>query len=256
MAMLEHGGAAAEVRCVDFWCNEFGMRARIALREKRVGFELVEEDLRVRERSDLVRRMNPVYQSVPILIHDGRPVCGSMNIVEYVDAVYPTQTRFFTSRGEEEKAAAMAELMGHLRRMEGVLGDGAFFGGDEFGLLDVAFVPFSSMFYGYEQHGGVDMEAECLVLMRWVRRCEERESVRGVLPSGKDIFPLKTLSLSLIPFSSMFHGHEQHGGFSFDTECPTLMRWVRRCRDRESVKSVLPDEVQMYKLYKEWYGIE
>lgn len=73
---------------MDFWCNEFGMRARIALREKRVGFEYVEEDLRVRERSDLVRRMNPVHRSVPILIHGGRPVCGSMNIVEYVDEVW------------------------------------------------------------------------------------------------------------------------------------------------------------------------
>jgi glutathione S-transferase len=70
---------------VDFWCNEFGMRARIALREKRVPFEFVEEDLRVRQRSDLVRRMNPVHRSIPILIHAGRPVCGSMNIVEYVD---------------------------------------------------------------------------------------------------------------------------------------------------------------------------
>lgn len=103
--------------------------------------------------------------------------------------MYPAQTRFFTSRGEE-KAAALAELMTHLRRMEGVLGDKAFFGGDEFGLLDVAFVTFTSMFYGYEQHGGVDMAAECPVLMRWVRRCEERESVRSVLPSGLDMYKI------------------------------------------------------------------
>jgi glutathione S-transferase len=67
---------------VDFWCNEFGMRTRIALSEKRVPFEFVEEDLRVRQRSDLMRCMNPVHRSIPILIHDGRPVCGSMNIVE------------------------------------------------------------------------------------------------------------------------------------------------------------------------------
>ncbi|TVU41383.1 hypothetical protein EJB05_14892, partial [Eragrostis curvula] len=210
--------ASEDVRCVDFWCNEFGMRARIALREKRVGFEFVEEDLRVRERSDLVRRMNPVHRSIPILIHDGRPVCGSMNIVEYVDEawrgetrllpadsveraharfwadfvdnkVYPAQTRFFTGRGEA-KAAALAELLAHLRQLESVLGDKAFFGGDEFGFLDVAFVPFSAMFYGYEQHGGVSMEAECPRLMRWVRRCEERESVRSVLPSGVDMYDI------------------------------------------------------------------
>ncbi|CAO1948756.1 unnamed protein product [Urochloa humidicola] len=214
------------VTCVDFWCNEFGMRARIALWEKRVPFEFIEEDLRlrVRQRSDLVCRMNPVLRSIPILIHGGRPVCGSINIVEYVDdvwsqeevagratrllpcdplerarawfwadfvdqKVYDAQTRFFTSRGKE-KMAAMAELLGHLRRLEAVLGDKVFFGGDDFGFLDVALVPFSAMFYGYEQHGGVDMEAECTALVRWVRRCMERESVREVLPSGLDMYQI------------------------------------------------------------------
>jgi glutathione S-transferase len=103
--------------------------------------------------------------------------------------VYDAQARFLTSRGEL-KAAAMAELLGHLRRLEAVLGDKPFLGGDDFGFLDVALVPFSSMFYGYEQHGGVDMEAECPVLLRWVRRCAERESVRDVLPSGQDMYAI------------------------------------------------------------------
>lgn len=218
-----------EVTCVDFWANGFGMRARIALRELGVAFTYVEEDLRVRERSDLVRRMNPVHRSIPILVHDGRPVCGSVNILEYVDEVwgrrtaarrllpadplqraqarfwvdfidkkvFSTQTKFLKSKGEE-KEMAKAELIGQLKCLEEVLGDKAFFAGDEFGFLDAA----------------------------------------------------------LIPFSSMFHGYEQHGGFSFDSECLVLMRWVRRCRERDSVKSVLPDEVEMYELHKKWYGIE
>ncbi|WVZ61889.1 hypothetical protein U9M48_011697 [Paspalum notatum var. saurae] len=209
--------AAGSVTCVDFWCNEFGMRARLALREKRVPFEYVEEDLRVRERSALVRRMNPAHAAVPILIHAGRPVCGSLNIVEYVDEplggrrllpadplerararfwagfvdreVYGAQTRMFTSRGEE-KANAAAELLGHLRRLEAELGDRDFFGGDEFGFLDVAFLPFSTMFYGYGQHGGVDVEAECPALARWVARCAARESARDVLPSGVDMYAI------------------------------------------------------------------
>ncbi|WVZ61891.1 hypothetical protein U9M48_011699 [Paspalum notatum var. saurae] len=223
-------GEAAEVTVVDFWANGFGMRARIALRELGVPFRYVEEDLRVRERSELVLRMNPVHRSIPILIHAGRgPVCGSLNILEYIDEVwgmekgapllprddplqraharfwadfvdqkvFSTQTRFLKSRGEE-KAAAGAELLDQLRRLEGVLGDRPFFAGDGFGFLDAVLVPFSSMFYGYEQHGGFDLEREC----------------------------------------------------------PGLVRWVRRCRERDSVRAVLPDEVQMYELHKEWYGIE
>jgi glutathione S-transferase len=88
---------ADQVTVVDFWANGFGMRARIALRELGVAFRYVEEDLRVRERSELVRRMNPVHRSVPILIHDGRPVCGSVNILEYIDEVWgnnPTRACF------------------------------------------------------------------------------------------------------------------------------------------------------------------
>ncbi|KAL6647834.1 hypothetical protein ACP70R_015271 [Stipagrostis hirtigluma subsp. patula] len=209
--------AKAAVRCVDFWCNEFGMRVRIALREMRVGFEYVEEDIRVRQRSELVMRMNPVHRMIPILIHHDRPICGSMNIVEYVDEVwgqtggarllptdpleranarfwadyidqkiYDAQKNLFTRR-DEAKEAAKAELLGHFKQLEGVLGDKGFFGGDKFGFVDVALVPFSSMFYGYKQHGGVDMEAECPALVSWVRRCHERESVRSVLPSDLDM---------------------------------------------------------------------
>jgi glutathione S-transferase len=33
-----------------------------------------------------------------------------------------------------------------------VLGDRPFFDSNEFGFLDVELVPFSAMFYGYEQH--------------------------------------------------------------------------------------------------------
>ncbi|CAN6170935.1 unnamed protein product [Urochloa humidicola] len=230
---------AGEVTCVDFWANGFGMRVRIALRELGVAFRYVEEDLRVRERSELVRQMNPVHRSVPILIHGGRPVLGSLNILEYIDdtwgnkaggdearcllpkdpvhrakdpvhraharfwadfidqKVFSTQTRFLKSKGEE-KAMAKSELLDQLKRLEEVLGDKVFFAGDEFGFLDAV----------------------------------------------------------LIPFSTMFRGYEQHGNFGLDTECPNLMRWVRRCKERESVKSVLPDEDEMYELHKKWYGIE
>lgn len=112
--------------------------------------------------------------------------------------MFSTQTRFLKSKGGDEKEAAKQELLDQLKLLEEVLGDQTFFAGGEFGFLDAV----------------------------------------------------------VIPFSSMFHGYEQHGGFSLETECPILMRWVRRCEERESVKSVLPDESEMYDLHKKWYGIE
>uniref|UniRef100_A0A0E0HWH8 Glutathione S-transferase n=1 Tax=Oryza nivara TaxID=4536 RepID=A0A0E0HWH8_ORYNI len=173
------------------------MRARITLYVLQVGFGFVEEDLRIRERSDLMLRMNPVHRSVPILIHCGRPICGSINILQYIDEVWAKRVgtrllppdplkrasaRFWAdfvdheSKGEE-KEMAKAELLDQLRRLEGVLGDRSFFSGDEFGFLDIVLIPFSSMFHGYKQH-------------MWVKRCKERESVRQVLPDEGEMYEL------------------------------------------------------------------
>uniref|UniRef100_A0A0E0E7I7 Uncharacterized protein n=1 Tax=Oryza meridionalis TaxID=40149 RepID=A0A0E0E7I7_9ORYZ len=56
MASEEEPGGGDVVRvgvvCVDFWCNEFGMRVR----DRVVGwFRVHQGDLRIRERSELVR---------------------------------------------------------------------------------------------------------------------------------------------------------------------------------------------------------
>lgn len=224
----------SEVACVDFWANLFGMRVLIALRELGVSFEYIEEDLRVRERSDLVLRMNPVHRMVPILIHHGRPICNSINILEYIDEVwghrrqteargirllpadpldkasarfwadfvdhkvFSTEMRLFKSKGEDEKEAAKEKLIRQLRQLDEALGDKNFFSGDEFGFLDIVVIPLLSMFRAYEQQGKFDLEVEC----------------------------------------------------------PKLMRWEKKCKERESVKSTLPDEEEVYRMHKKWYGIE
>ncbi|XBI96869.1 hypothetical protein VPH35_033090 [Triticum aestivum] len=164
------------------------MRVRIALRELGVPCEYVEEDLRVRERSDLVRRMNPVLHMVPILIHRGRPVCGSVNIVEYIDEVWGEARLLPSNPVDRAHARFWADFVDHK----------GFFSGDEFGFLDIV----------------------------------------------------------TIPFSSMFHGYEQLGRFDLDVECPRLTYWAKRCKQRESVRAVLPDDTEMYEFHKEWYGIQ
>ncbi|XP_037480884.1 glutathione S-transferase U19-like [Triticum dicoccoides] len=223
----------SEVVFVDFWANLFGMRVLIALRELGVSFEYIEEDLSIRKKSDLVLRMNPVYRMVPILIHRGHPICNSINILEYIDEVwghrhaeaggtqllpadplerasarfwadfvdhkvFNTEMRLFKSKGDDEKEAAKGELIRQLRQLEGALGDKNFFSGDEFGFLDIV----------------------------------------------------------VIPLSSMFRAYEQQGTFALEVECPKLMRWEKRCKERESVRSTLPDEEEVYRMHKKWYGIE
>ncbi|KAI9198698.1 hypothetical protein LWI28_020787 [Acer negundo] len=71
---------------LDFWASPFAMRVRIALAEKGIKYESKEEDLF--DKSPLFLEMNPVHKKVPVLIHNGKPICESLIIVEYIDEVW------------------------------------------------------------------------------------------------------------------------------------------------------------------------
>ncbi|THG03799.1 hypothetical protein TEA_005385 [Camellia sinensis var. sinensis] len=77
---------ADEVILLDFWVSPFATRVKIALAEKGVDYESREEDLS--NKSPLFLKMNPVHKQVPVLIHNGKPVCESLIIVQYIDEVW------------------------------------------------------------------------------------------------------------------------------------------------------------------------
>jgi glutathione S-transferase len=77
---------AGEVVVLDTWISMFGMRVRIALAEKGIKYEYKEQDLS--NKSDLLLKMNPVHKKIPVLIHNGKPVCESLIIVQYIDEVW------------------------------------------------------------------------------------------------------------------------------------------------------------------------
>ncbi|XP_061979990.1 uncharacterized protein LOC133700470 [Populus nigra] len=57
------------------------MRVTIALAEKGVKYEYSEQDLR--NKTALLLQMNPVHSKIPVLVHNGKPVCESLIIVQY-----------------------------------------------------------------------------------------------------------------------------------------------------------------------------
>ena len=71
---------------LDTWASMFGMRVRIALAEKGVEYEYKEENLR--NKSPLLLQMNPIHKKIPVLIHNGKPICESAIIVQYIDEVW------------------------------------------------------------------------------------------------------------------------------------------------------------------------
>ena len=77
---------ANKIILLDFWPSMFGMRVRLALAEKGLKYEYREEDLW--KKSPLLLEMNPVHKKIPVLIHNGKPICESLIIVQYIDEVW------------------------------------------------------------------------------------------------------------------------------------------------------------------------
>ncbi|XP_074310155.1 putative glutathione S-transferase [Silene latifolia] len=205
---------ANEVILLDFWPSPFGMRVRIALAEKEVKYEYKEEDLS--NKSELLLKMNPVQKKIPVLIHNDNPVCESLNIVQYIDEVWSTlnpllpsdpyqraQARFWAdfidkktfegtrkiwgTKGEEQEAGKK-EFIEHLKVLEEQLGDKPYFGGDTFGYVDVALIPFYSWFYAMEIDGNFKFEESNPKIIEWAKRCMQRESVVKALPDEKKVY--------------------------------------------------------------------
>lgn len=80
---------------LNFWLSPYGMRVRIALEEKGIKYESREEDLS--NKSSLLLQMNAVHKKIPVLIHNGKPVCESLIIVEYIDEVWNDQSPLLPS---------------------------------------------------------------------------------------------------------------------------------------------------------------
>ncbi|XP_023763952.1 probable glutathione S-transferase [Lactuca sativa] len=203
-----------EVILLDFWASMYGMKVRIALAEKGVSYEYREEDLT--DKSQLLLEMNPIHKKIPVLIHNGKPICESNIIFEYIDEVWkdkapllPSDTygraraRFlvdfiekvyhngrilvYKAKGEEHETARK-EFIDTLKLIEGELGDKPYFGGESFGYVDASLIPFYAWLQAYETFGELNVEQDCPKLIGWAKRCfQNKESVSNVLPESLKI---------------------------------------------------------------------
>ncbi|PIA30429.1 hypothetical protein AQUCO_05500003v1 [Aquilegia coerulea] len=78
-----------EVKLIGSWSSPFAVRVIWALKLKGIEFEFIEEKDLMHNKSSLLVQSNPVYKRIPVLIHDGKPICESLNILEYIDEIWP-----------------------------------------------------------------------------------------------------------------------------------------------------------------------
>lgn len=205
---------------LDFWPSPFGMRVRIALEEKGIKYEFKEENLHSFEKSPLLLQSNPIYKKIPVLFHNNKPVCESLIILEYIDTIWNEKFPLLPS--------------------------------DPYQLSQARYwACFAEKLYEYGK-------------LIWTKKGEEHEKAKTQLIEGLKLFEkelgekpffggevMGLVDVTLVPHYSWFHTYEKCGGFSIEAECPKLVQWVERCKERDSVAKTLADEHKIYELVVE-----
>ncbi|XP_028783569.1 probable glutathione S-transferase [Neltuma alba] len=193
--------------------SPFVTRAEIALKLKGAEYEYVHESLT--DKSDLLLRYNPVHKMVPVLLHNDKPICESLVIVEYVDETftgYPilpsdphhrALARFWSKfiddkvlpaiskaawnpdarereKGGEESSEALKTLENELK--------GKFFNGDSMGYVDITALFLAFWLPLIEEAGALELFSgeKFPKLKKWSHEILKHPIVKEALPP-KDV---------------------------------------------------------------------
>jgi glutathione S-transferase len=168
-------------------------RVRIVLAEKGIDYEVVDVDLD--DRPAWLYEKNPAGRVPVVEEDDGRPLPESAVIMEFLEERYPepallppdpadraavrllifrdgdlTAPYYALRRGDE---GAAEKLDAALRRFDGLLGEQPYLGGAEYGLADIALVPW---FLRARDMLGVELDG-LPALSDWLARLEQRPAI-------------------------------------------------------------------------------
>jgi glutathione S-transferase len=170
----------------------YAARVRIVLAEKGVEVDVVEIDLS--DRPDWLYEKNPKGR-VPVLEEDDRPLAESAVIMEFLEERYPepallppdpadrAAVRLLIFRADEltdpyyalrrEEDGARERFDAALGRLDGLLGEQPYLSGAEYGLADIALVPWMLR---ARDVLGVELD-EFPALTDWLGRLEQRPAI-------------------------------------------------------------------------------
>lgn len=205
-----------ELKLLGTWRGPFALRVALALNFKGLSYEYQEEDLA--NKSELLLEFNPVNKKVPVLIHNGVPICESLAILEYIDEVYhergpsllpadpyeSARARFwaayidnklvapwwkmFVGKTDKDRDEVRKQTLAAVETLEGALIEcskgKSFFGGDDVGYLDVVMGGMVAWMQGTEALCGVKLldAGKTPRLLAWMEHFGGLEPAKVVLP--------------------------------------------------------------------------
>lgn len=102
-----------------------------------------------------------------------------MKLGSIILQIFDTAKTFWTSEGE---------VQANLRVVEGEPGEKHYFGGESFGLMDLALIPVFSFFQRYDSLGKFKVEEEWPKLVAWANKCMEKTSVSTSMCDQKKVY--------------------------------------------------------------------
>ncbi|KAL6905231.1 hypothetical protein ACP4OV_002832 [Aristida adscensionis] len=215
-------GGEGELKLLGMWASPYVTRAKLALHIKGLSYEYVDEDLG--NKSELLLASNPVHKTVPVLIHNGKAVCESAVIVQYIDEAFagtgPSSLpadpydralarfwaayledkvatpwrRAFSVKTDEERAEAMNETFAAVGPLEEGLrqcskGEGAFFGGAGVGYVDILLGGLVPWIKGTVRLSGANLvdAAKTPLLAAWMESFCELDAAKAVLQDVDEV---------------------------------------------------------------------
>uniref|UniRef100_A0A804RBL0 glutathione transferase n=1 Tax=Zea mays TaxID=4577 RepID=A0A804RBL0_MAIZE len=210
-----------ELKLLGMWASPFVLRARLALSFKGLKYEYVEEEI-FGNKSELLLESNPVHKKVPVLIHNGKAICESQIIVQYISEVYDgtgpsllpvgaydravarfwaayVDDKVFSSfmmmimgKTDDEKAEGRKQLFAAAETLEGALKECScskgrprpFFGGDSVGYVDIALGGFVAWVQTRDLLSGLEhFDADKTPLLAtWLERFCALNETKAVMP--------------------------------------------------------------------------
>ncbi|GAB4833888.1 hypothetical protein Ancab_032135 [Ancistrocladus abbreviatus] len=204
-----------EVKLYGTWASPYSLRVEIALQIKGIKYEYFEEDLK--NKSFDLLKYNPIHKKIPVLVHNGKPIMESLVILEYIDETWTNNrilpvdpyersvvhfwTRFIDDKvmssvqkyyftGEEcEREKAKEEAYEALQILENELEGKKFFGGETFGMVNMAAIAVALTTPALQEAAGNDLltREDFPLISRWSEELTNYRVFKEKLPSKDEL---------------------------------------------------------------------